>query len=107
MEDLDNSAIEDLPVVISVCLHTGVTSSYGVCGAKMVDITRKSIERPTTVDYLREFGRVIQRDHGPRATCIAATQQLQTTEKDDTDVSTKRAADADEGCHSITRDSES
>ncbi len=110
MEDLDKRAIEDLPVVSSVCLHTGdkthkagvytnlrccVTSSYGVCGATLVGTIHKSIERPTTVDYLREFGRVIQRDHGP--TCIAATQQLQTTEKDATDVSTKRAPDADEG----------
>jgi hypothetical protein len=49
--DLDNRVIEDLSVVISVCLHTGdkthkgdvyanlrccATSSYGDCGAKLV-----------------------------------------------------------------------
>jgi hypothetical protein len=60
---------------------------------------RQSSERPTTVDCLRELGRVIQRDHGP--TCIAAAQELQAAEKDAADVSTKRAADADEGAASV------
>jgi len=100
--------------VSSVRLHTGykthktgvydnlrccATSSYGGCGAKLVGTIHKSIERPTTVDCLRELGRVIQRDHGP--TCIAAAQELQTAEKDSTDVSTKRAADTDEGAASL------
>ncbi len=60
---------------------------------------RKSIERPTNVDCLRELGRVIQRDHGP--TCIAAAQQLQAAEKDAADTSRKRADDADEGAVSL------
>ena len=60
---------------------------------------RKSIERPTTVDCLRELGRVIQRDHDP--TCIAAAQELQAAEKDAADASTKRADDADEGAASL------
>ncbi len=114
MEDLEKRAIEDLPVVSSVRLHAGYTthktgvyanlrccaaSSYGGCGAKLVGPIRKSIDRPTTVDCLRELGRVIQRDHGP--TCIAAAQELQAAEKDAADVSTKRAADADEGAASL------
>ena len=72
MEDLEKRAIEDLSVVSSVCLHTGdkthkavvyanlrccAASSYGGCGVKLVGTIRKSIERPTTVDYLRELGR--------------------------------------------------
>ena len=60
---------------------------------------RQSIERPTTVDYLRELGRVIQRDHGP--TCIDAAQELQSSEKDAADTSTKRPTDADEGAASL------
>ena len=68
-------------------------------GAELVGSIRKSIERPTTVDCLREVGRVIQRDHGP--TCITAVQELQTAKKDAVDASTKRAADADEGAVSL------
>ena len=113
-EDLEKRAIEDLPVVISVCIHSGdktpeagvyvnlrccAASSYGGCGAKQVGTIHKSSERPTNVDFLRELGRVIQRDHGP--TCIAAAQELQAAEKDATDASTKRAADADEGAASL------
>ncbi len=109
MEDLDKHAIEDLSVVISVCLHVGdknqktgvyvnlrccVASSYGGCGAKLVGPIRKSIEHPTTVDYLRELGRVIRRDHDP--TCITEAQQLHAA-----DASTKRAADVDEGPASL------
>ena len=52
---------------------------------------RMSRDRPTPVDWLRELGRLIQRDHGP--TCVAVAQELQTAEKDDTDVSTKRPVD--------------
>jgi hypothetical protein len=65
----------------------------------MVGPIRKSIERPTTVDCLREPGRVIQRDHGP--TCITKVQQLQAAQKDDDDVSTKRAVDDDEEAVSL------
>ncbi len=61
------------------------------CGAKQVGTIRKSSERPTNVDYFRELGRVIQRDHGP--TCIASAQELQAAEKDVADASTKRPAD--------------
>ncbi len=83
MEDLEKRVIEDLPVVSSVCFHTGdkthkadvyvklrccAVSSYGGCGEKLVGPIRKSNKRPTTVDWLRELGRVIQRDHG--TTCI-------------------------------------
>ncbi len=106
MEDLEKRAIEDLPVVSSVCLHAGdkthragvyvnlrccEASSYGGCGAKLVGPIRKSGERPTNVDCFRELGRVIQRDHGP--TCIAAAQELQAVEKAAVDASTKRPAD--------------
>ena len=114
MEDLEKRAIEDLPVVSSVGFHAGdkthktgvcanlrccAASSYGGCGAKQVGTIHKSSERPTNVDFLRELGRVIQRDHDP--TCIAAAQQLQAAEKDAADASTKRAADADEGAASL------
>jgi hypothetical protein len=110
MEDLEKHTIEDLPVVSSVCFHTGdkthkagdyvnlrccVVSSYGDCGAKLVGPIRKSSERPTTVDCLRELGRVIHRHHDP--TCITTSQELQAVEKDTDDVSTKRIVDADEG----------
>jgi len=80
-------------------LRYRAASSYGGCGAKLVKPMRKSIERPTTVDCLRELGRVIQRDHG--LTCIDAAQELQAAEKDAADASTKRAADADEGAASL------
>ena len=40
---------------------------------------RMSSERPTSVDCLRELGRLIQRDHGP--TCVDAEQEFQTSEK--------------------------
>ncbi len=81
--DLDKRAIEDLPVVSSVHLHAGdkthktgvyanlrccAASSYRGCGVKLVRPIHKSIERPTTVDCLREFGRVMGRSVGwPRS----------------------------------------
>ena len=114
MEDLDKRVIEDLPFVSSVSLHIGdkthkagvyanlrccAVSSYGGCGAKLVGPIRKSIERPTTVDCLRELGRVIHRDHD--STCITVAQQWETVEKDVADVSTKCAADVDEGAASL------
>jgi hypothetical protein len=106
MEDLEKRVIEDLPVVSAVRFHTRdkthkaglyvnlrccAGSSYGGCGAKPVGSIHKSSDRPTTVDCLREPGRVIQRDHGP--TCITATQELQAVEKDAADAFTKRAVD--------------
>jgi hypothetical protein len=104
-EDLKR-AIEDLPVVSSVRFHTGdkthkagvyanlrcsAASSHGGCGAKLVEPVRKSSKRPTFVDCLREFGRLIQQDHGP--TCVAAAQKFQGAEKDAADASTKRPPD--------------
>ena len=48
----------------------------------------------TSGDVQRELGRVIHRDHDP--TCIVVVQELQPTEKDSADVSTKRTTDSDE-----------
>ena len=104
--------IEVIPVVSSVNFHTGNKthktgfytnlrysgeSSLGRCGTKLVGPILMSSERATSVDCLREFGRLIQRDHVP--TCVAAEQELQTAEKDAGDVSTKRPVD--EGVSSL------
>ncbi len=87
-EDSEKRAIEDLPVVSSVRFHAGDnTHKSGVydnlrcgCGAKQVGPVRKSNQRPTFGDCLRELGRLIQQDHGP--TWVAAEQKLQAAEKD-------------------------
>jgi hypothetical protein len=84
------SALRTLPVVRSVCFHTGDkthTADYHdnlrcVCGEKQVGPIHMSSKFPTLSDCLRELGRRIERDHGP--TCVAASQKLQTAEKDDT-----------------------
>jgi hypothetical protein len=63
--------IEDLPVVRSVCFHTGDKTHKSrvydnlrcVCGVKQVGTVRKSSKRPTFGDCLRELGRLIQQDH--------------------------------------------
>ena len=98
-EDSEKRAIEDLPVVSSVRFHAGdKTHKSGVyanlrcgCGAKQVGPVRKSSQRPTFGDCLRELGRLIQQDHGP--TCVAAAQKLQAAEKDAVDAShTARSA---------------
>ncbi len=94
-EDSEKCVIEDLPVVISVCFHTGdKTHKSGVyvnlrccCGAKQVGSVLKSSKRPTFGDCLRELGRLIQQDHGP--ICVVASQKLQAAEKDAADASTK------------------
>ena len=104
-EDSEKRAIEDLPVVSSVRFHAGdKTHKSGVyanlrcgCGAKQVGPVRKSSQRPTFGDCLRELGRLIQQDHGP--TCVAAAQKLQAAEKDAADASTKRSHD--EGAASL------
>jgi len=113
LEEMDQKrAIEELPVVSSVCFHTEDkthktdfyvnlrccgASSYGGCGEKLVGTILMSSERPTPVDCLRELGRLIQRDHGP--TCVAAVQEFQVAEKDVADASTKRPVD--EGAASL------
>ena len=48
-----------------------------------------SSQRPTSVDYLRELGRLIQRNQV--TTCVVAAQELQ--DEDDHAVSTKRPSD--------------
>ena len=86
-EESEKRAIEDLPVVSSVRFHAGnKTHKSGVyanlrcgCGAKQVGPVRKSSQRPTFGDSLRELGRLIQQDHGP--TCVAAAQKLQLLKK--------------------------
>jgi hypothetical protein len=68
--DSENRTIEDLHVVSSVCFHAGnKTHKSGVyvnlrcvCGAKQVGSVRKSSQRPTFGDCLRELGRLIQED---------------------------------------------
>ncbi len=90
---LEKRAIEALPVVSSVLFHAGdKTHKAGYhanlrcdCGAKQVGTIRMSSKFPTLCDCLREFGRRIERDHGP--TCVSAAQILQAAEKDDTMVS--------------------
>jgi hypothetical protein len=87
-EDLKR-AMEDLPVVSSVCFHAGdkthkagvydnlrcsAASSHGGCGAKLVGPIRMSSKFPTLRDCLRELGRLIQQDDGP--TCVAVAQEL-------------------------------
>jgi hypothetical protein len=88
--DLEKRVIEALPVVSSVCFHTGDNTHKAgyhanlrcVSGAKQVGPIRMSSKFPTLRDCLRELGRRIERDHGP--TCVAAAQKLQAAEKDDT-----------------------
>ncbi len=83
----------------SVCFHDGdKTHKSGVyanlrcaCGAKQAGPVRKSSQRPTFGDCLRELGRLIPEDHGP--TCVTEAQKLQAAEKDDADASTKRSHD--------------
>ncbi len=76
-EDLENRAIEAMPVVRSLCFHAADAKNkagYRVnvrcdCGTKQVGSVRKSSKRATFGDCLRELGRLIQQDHGP--TCVA------------------------------------
>jgi hypothetical protein len=84
---------------VYVNLRCSPVSSHGDCGAKQVGPVRMSSKHPTMQDCVRERGRLIRQDHCP--TCVAAAQGLQTAEKDDADVSTKRPADADEGAASL------
>ena len=58
---------------------------------KQVGPIHMSSERPTSVNCLREVGRLIQRDHRP--TCVSTAQKLQVAEKDAPVVSTKRPVD--------------
>jgi hypothetical protein len=103
---LGKCVIETMPVVSSVCFHSGDkthksdvyvnlrcsgVSSLGDCGVNLVGPIRISSECPMSVDCLRELGRLIQRDHDP--TCVTVTQELQTSEKDVADSSTKRPVD--------------
>jgi hypothetical protein len=104
-EDLEKRVIEVMSVVSSLCFHVTDAKNkadYRVnvrCdgGTKQVGSVRKSRKRPTFGDCLREFGRLIQQDHGP--TCVAAAQKLQDAEKDAADASTKRSHD--EGAASL------
>jgi hypothetical protein len=89
--------IEDHPVVNSLSFiraigrdKTGHRANLR-CDCKQVGPVRMSSKRPTLQDCLRELGRLIQQDHGP--TCVAAAQELQSTEKDAADASTKRPPD--------------
>ena len=83
-EDSEKRAIEDLPVVSSVRFHAGdKTHKSGVyanlrcgCGAKQVGPVRKSSQRPTFGDCLRELGRLIQQDHGPRPSLQSKNYKL-------------------------------
>jgi hypothetical protein len=98
-EDLEKCVIEALPVVSSLRFHAAQKknkSGYRAnlrcgCGVQQVGPVRMSSNYPTLRDYLRELGRVIQRDHGP--TCIVAAPELQASEKDAADASSKRPAD--------------
>jgi hypothetical protein len=97
--DLEKRAIEALPVVSSVCFHTGDKTHKSVyhanlrcgCGANQVGPIRMSSKFPTLCDCLRELGRRIDRDRGP--TCEDVAQKLQSAEKGAADTSTKRPAD--------------
>ena len=84
---MEKRVIEVLRVVSSVFSHRGLIKQVSIptsgdvdrhefslgpggCGANQVGPIRMSNEGPTTVDCLRELGRLIQRDHGP--TSVAA-----------------------------------
>ncbi len=95
VEDTEKRPIESLPVVRTVCFHEGnvthkgdyrvnltVTvsgdlqtpeSSYGDCDAQQVGSIHMSRRYPTLIDYLRDLGKRIQRDHDP--TCVDTVEK--------------------------------